>query len=244
LSYLFVSGEQQFIFHPWSSLGFILGGVALVKPIVTSDTIVKRDGSVLIFTTFLLLFIFWDLHLSFWEGMLLMSLLICYILCLFYYREPIGEKVAADKFNWYHPFKLLTGLAAILLSSHFLVDSASSLARTFGVSEWVIGVTIVAMGTSTPELVTSLVAVLRGHYGLSAGNLIGSDIFNLLGVLGVAGMLQSLTVSPEAYGSLLLLCGMVVTVVIMMRTDWKVSRIEGGILICIGMARWIMDFTR
>ena len=91
---------------------------------------------------------------------------------------------------------------------------------------------------------TSLVDVLRGHYGLSAGNLIGSDIFNLLGVLGVAGVLQSLTVSPEAYGSLLLLCGMVVTVVIMMRTDWKVSRIEGGILVCIGMARWIMDFTR
>ncbi len=226
------------------NLGFILGGVAMVQPIITSITIVKRDGSVLIFTTFLLLLIFLDLHLSFWEGVLLMSLLICYILHLFYYREPISEKVTAGTFNWYQPLKLLIGLAAILLSSHFLVDSASSLARTFGISEWVIGVTIVAMGTSTPELVTSLVAVLRGHYGLSAGNLIGSDIFNLLGVLGVAGALQSLTVSPEAYGSLFLLCAMVVTVVIMMRTGWKVSRVEGGILVCIGMARWIMDFTR
>jgi len=105
-------------------------------------------------------------------------------------------------------------------------------------------VTIVAMGTSTPELATSLVAVIKGHHGISAGNLIGSDIFNLLGVLGVAGTLQSLTVSPEAYGSLLLLCGMVICVVIMMRTGWRVSRMEGGILVAIGLARWIMDFMR
>jgi cation:H+ antiporter len=226
------------------SLGFILGGVALVRPIVASNTIVKRDGSVLIFTTFLLLLIFLDLRLSFWEGMLLICLLVCYILCLFYFKETVSEEVTSGAFNWYQPLKLLVGLAAILLSSHFLVDSASSLARTFGISEWVIGVTIVAMGTSTPELVTSLVAVLRGHHGLSVGNLIGSDIFNLLGVLGVTGTLQSLTVSPEAYSSLFLLCGMVVTVVIMMRTGWQVSRVEGGILVCIGMVRWIMDFTR
>lgn len=226
------------------NLGFILGGVALVRPVVTSNTIVKRDGSLLIFTTFLLLFIFMDLHLSFWEGVLLMSLLVCYIMCLFYYRETISEKVTVSTFNWHQPLKLITGLAFILLSSHFLVDSASSFARTFGISEWVIGVTIVAMGTSTPELVTSLVGVLRGHHGLSAGNLIGSDLFNLMGVLGVAGALQSLTVSTEAYSSLFLLCGMVVVVVIMMRTNWQISRVEGGILVCIGMVRWIMDFTR
>jgi cation:H+ antiporter len=137
---------------------------------------------------------------------------------------------------------LLIGFTFIILSSHFLVASATSIARAFGVSEWVIGVTIVAMGTSIPELVTSMVAVLRGHHGLSAGNLVGSDIFNLLGVLGFAGMLQSMTVSPEAYGSLFLLCGMVITVVVMMRTGWRISRIEGAILVCMGLARWIADF--
>jgi cation:H+ antiporter len=226
------------------NLGFILGGVALVRPIATSETLVKRDGSVLILSTFLLLLFFLDLRLSFWEGIILICFLVCYLIYLFYYRETVTGEIPVKTFNWVQPLKLLFGIAAVILSSHFLVDSASSVARTFGISEWVIGVTIVAMGTSTPELVTSLVAVLKGHYGLSAGNLIGSDIFNLLGVLGVAGSLQTLTVSPEAYGSLFLLCGMVITVVVMMRTGWQVSRLEGGLLVCIGMARWIMDFTR
>lgn len=226
------------------NLGFIMGSVAVIRPITTSGTIVKRDGSVLIVTTFLLLFIFLDQRLSFPEGLLLISLLLSYILYLFYCKETVADDVPADDYTWIHPLKLVTGLATILLSSHFLIISAVSFAKVVGLSEWVIGVTIIAMGTSAPELVTSLVAVLRGHHGLSAGNLIGSDIFNLLGVLGVAGMIQTLTVSPAAYGSLLLLCGMVVTVVIMMRTGWKISRFEGGILICIGIIRWIMDFSK
>jgi cation:H+ antiporter len=224
------------------NLGFILGGVALVRPISTSRTIVKRDGSVLIFTTFLLLLLFMDLFLTFWEGLLLLCLLLTYILYLFYSRQTVSDEISAGTFRWYHPFMLLIGFAFIILSSHFLVASATSVARAFGVSEWVIGVTIVAMGTSIPEMVTSLVAVLRGHHGLSAGNLVGSDIFNLLGVLGFAGILEPMTVSPEAYGSLFLLCGMVITVVIMMRTGWRISRIEGAVLICMALARWIADF--
>ena len=225
------------------NLGFILGGVALIRPVITSGIIVKRDGSVLILSTFLLLFIFRDLHLSFAEGILLLSLLFCYIFSLFYFREADSDETASGTFNWYQPVKLLTGLTAILLSSHFMVDSAVTIARFFNISDWVIGVTIVALGTSIPELSTSLVAVLRGHYGLSAGNLIGSDIFNLLGVLGFAGAMTSLTVSPAAYSSLLLLCGMVIIVVIMMRTGWKISRLEGGILLCIGISRWVVDFS-
>jgi cation:H+ antiporter len=226
------------------NLGFILGGVALVRPISTSSTIVKRDGSVLVSTTFLLLLLFMDLSLTFWEGLLLMSLLVAYILYLFYSRQTVRDEISAGSFRWYHPLMLLVGFAFILLSSHFLVASAISVARAFGISEWVIGVTIVAMGTSVPELVTSLVAVLRGHHGLSAGNLVGSDIFNLLGVLGFAGALESMTVSPEAYGSLFLLCGMVIIVVVMMRTDWQISRIEGAALVCMGVVRWITDFTQ
>ena len=225
------------------NLGFILGGVALIRPISTSPSIVKRDGGVLILTTFILLLFLRDLILSFWEGIFLICLLITYILYLFCSRQKVSEEISTGAFRWYTPILLLIGLALIILSSHFLVDSASSIARSLGLSEWVIGVTIVAMGTSTPELVTSLIAVIKGHHGLSAGNLVGSDIFNLLGVLGIVGTLQSLTVSSEAYGSIFLLCLMVITVVIMMRTDWKVSRIEGGILVCMGMARWIMDFT-
>lgn len=225
------------------NLGFILGGIALIHPVATSRALVMRDGFVLIGTTFLLLFLLRDLHLSFWEGLLLMGILVTYVLYLVYQRQAPSEDCPAGQFKWFSLPQLLIGLMIIVASSHFLVDSASDVARSIGISEWVIGVTIVAMGTSTPELVTSLVAVLRGHPGLSAGNLLGSDIFNLLGVLGLAGVVQSMTVTPEALGSLYLLSGMVVTVVVMMRTGWRISGLEGGILLGMALVRWILDFT-
>ncbi|HRQ24253.1 MAG TPA: sodium:calcium antiporter [Anaerolineales bacterium] len=226
------------------NLGFILGGVAMVRAITTTRSLVYRDGIVMIGITFLLLFFLRDLTMERWEGAVLFLLLFIYIGYLIYSREPAGEELPEGDFQWLDIPRLLAGLALIVTSGHYLVESASSLARAFGVSEWVIGVTIVAAGTSAPELVTSLIAVLRGHYGISAGNLIGSDIFNLLGVLGLAAILRPMSIDPSAYSSLYILSGMVILVVIMMRTGWKLSRWEGGILVLINIARWIADFQR
>jgi cation:H+ antiporter len=226
------------------NLGFILGGVALVRAMNTTRTLVWRDGMMLIGVTFLLLFFLWDLTLSRWEGLVLMSLLVLYLLYVVYRREPPDqEEIPAGAFQWQDGPRLLAGMALIAVSGHFLVDSASSLARFMGLSEWVIGVTIVAAGTSTPEMATSLIAVLRGRYGISAGNLIGSDLFNLLGVLGLAALLRPLTVEAGAYGSLLLLSTLVILVVIMMRTGWKISRPEGAFLIIVNLLRWMNDFA-
>ncbi|MBF0452530.1 MAG: calcium/sodium antiporter [Candidatus Magnetomorum sp.] len=226
------------------NLGFILGTVALITPLSTTGPLVKRDGSVLIATTLLLMFLLHDLCLEVWEGILLIVLLVLYISFLIYQKESSEEDIKAVEYTHRHAYMLIAGLALILLSSHFLVESASELARHFGISEWVIGVTIVAMGTSTPEFVTSLVAILKGHHALSAGNLVGSDIFNLLGVLGVAGTLNSMTISPEAYSSLFFLVGMVGIVVVMMRTGWQISRFEGGLLLLLSCIRWTLDFYR
>ncbi|WKZ35741.1 MAG: calcium/sodium antiporter [Anaerolineales bacterium] len=226
------------------NLGFILGGVALVRAITTTRSLVYRDGIVMIGITFLLLFFLRDLTLERWEGVVLFLLLFIYIGYLIYSREPAGEELPEGDFQWMDIPRLLAGLTLIVTSGHYLVESASSLARAFGVSEWVIGVTIVAAGTSAPELVTSLIAVLRGHYGISAGNLIGSDIFNLLGVLGLAAILRPMSIDPSAYSSLYMLSGMVILVVIMMRTGWKISRWEGGLLVLINIIRWVVDFQR
>lgn len=226
------------------NLGFILGGVALVRAITTSRSLVYRDGAVMIGITFLLLFFLRDLTMDRWEGGILFLLLFAYIGYLIYSREPLEEDIPEGDFQWMDIPRLLAGLALIVTSGHYLVESASSLARAMGVSEWVIGVTIVAAGTSAPELVTSLIAILRGHYGISAGNLIGSDIFNLLGVLGLAALLKPMSIDSSAYSSLYILSGMVIIVVIMMRTGWKLSRWEGGILVGINIIRWIMDFQR
>ncbi len=226
------------------NLGFILGGVAMVRAITTSRPLVYRDGSVLIGITFLLLFFLWDLVITRWEGAILVVLLVAYIGFLIYKHEPLEADIPEGDFHWYDILRLAIGLGLVVAGGHYLVESASSLARAAGVSEWVIGVTIVAAGTSAPELVTSLLAVLRGHYGISAGNLIGSDIFNLLGVLGIAAFIKHLAVDSEAISSMYLLSGMVVLVVIMMRTGWRLSRWEGGLLVLINIARWIMDFHR
>jgi cation:H+ antiporter len=226
------------------NLGFILGGVALVRAIKTTRSLVYRDGVIMIGITLLLLFFLRDLVMERWEGTILMALLVAYIALLIYQRDGNDEELPEGDFQWMDIPRMLGGLALVVVSGHYLVESASSLARALGVSEWVIGVTIVAAGTSAPELVTSLIAVLRGHYGISAGNLIGSDIFNLLGVLGLAAILKPMNIDPSAYTSLYVLSGMVILVVVMMRSGWQLSRWEGAILVVINIARWITDFQR
>lgn len=226
------------------NLGFILGGVALVRTITASRALVVRDGAVLIGSALLSLLFLSDLHLARWEGLTLLALLAAYIAFLIYRHEPLDEDILAGKFHWPDILRLLAGLGMVAVSGHYLVESASNLARQVGVSEWVIGVTIVAAGTSLPELATSLVAAIHARHGISAGNLIGSSIFNLLGVLGLAAALQPMTVEAGAYASLLMQAGMVVLVVIMARIDWKISRLEGGLLVLISAIRWIMDFSR
>jgi cation:H+ antiporter len=89
-----------------------------------------------------------------------------------------------------------------------------------------------------PELATSFIAVIKGHHGISVGNLIGSDLFNLLGVLGLAAILRPLHVTPEAYTNVILLAIFMVVVVVTMRTSWKITRMEGIILLVLTALRW------
>jgi len=233
------------------NLGFILGGCALVRAIPISRTLLVRDGAVIGATTvLLLLLLWWDLRLDRLDGALLFLLLGVYLTVLYRQRrvgarEDIEHESAPDRGKSHVPkdtLLLLGGLGAIVGGSHLLVESASVIARASGVSEWVIGVTIVAAGTSAPEFATSLAGIIKGRYAISAGNLIGSDIFNLLGVLGVAGMMRPVDIDPMARVSLGALCGMVLLVLWFMRTGWRVSRTEGFILVTVALIRWVMDF--
>ncbi|MGE3800246.1 MAG: calcium/sodium antiporter [Candidatus Kapaibacterium sp.] len=224
------------------NLGFILGGVAIVRTITTSKNLVYRDGLVLFGATLLLLFFIIDLNFERWEGITMMMLLVLYLAFLIFRKdEELVDDVPEGDFSWVDIGKLVGGLVLILAGGHFFVGSAVNLARFLGMSEWAIGVTIVAAGTSAPELATSLVAAFRGKYGLSAGNLIGSDLFNMLGVLGLAGTISPMQVHPESQNSLYMLCALVFVVVVMMRTGWTVSRTEGIILVLVNLIRWFFD---
>ena len=226
------------------NLGFILGGVALVRSIRTTCMLVRREGAVLIGTALLLLFFLRDLTMARWEGFVLLVLLAAYLALLFYRREPLDEEIPKGAWCWNDGLRLAGGIGVVVLSGHYLVEAASRLATVMGISEWAIAVTVVAAGTSTPELATSLVAVIRGRHGISAGNLIGSDLFNLLGVLGLASWLRPMTIDANGYGSMVLLLCLVTLVVIMMRTGWRISRFEGGVLVLINLGRWVTDFAR
>jgi len=231
------------------NLGFILGGTAIIRPIVTSKKMFERDGLFLLMTTALIFFLFFGLDgwtpndsFSQYEGLLLFSLLIGYVLFLFIKKDPPEEIHPASATTKSYLY-FFVGLVMIVLGGHLMVKHASNVARFMGVSDWVIAVTIVAAGTSAPEFATSVTAAIKGRHGIAVGNLIGSDLFNLLGVLGLAGMINPTDLSSDIFGSVFLLVLMVGLTLFMIRTNWSISRTEGAILVTINLIRWYVDFT-
>jgi len=234
------------------NLGFILGGAALLRAIPTSHTLVWRDSLFLVLSTVLLLIMVGrDLELGRVDGFILLGLLVGYMVYLWTRRKhqdeaqqdgPPGPTLSFGS-PTREAFHLLGGLIIVGFGSHLLVQSATSLAEDVGVSDWVIAVTIVAAGTSVPELATTLAGVARGRMGIAAGNVIGSDLFNILGVLGVAGILQPMGLESSARGSLIALSGMALLVLLFLRTGWRVSRFEGLLLVLMGLIRWGFDFA-
>ena len=140
-------------------------------------------------------------------------------------------------------FILLIGLIMLISGAEGIVRGSVSLAKQINVSLFAIGVVIVAAGTSAPEFATSITAALKGRHGIAVGNLIGSDLFNLLGVLGLAGMINPSDLDQSIFDSVFLLVLMVGLTLFMIRTNWKISRLEGGILVSINLIRWYFDFT-
>ncbi|MDO8952171.1 MAG: hypothetical protein Q7U86_06060 [Draconibacterium sp.] len=108
-----------------------------------------------------------------------------------------------EPYKKYEPILLILSMVLIVASSHFLVESASDLAAIFGVSQWVIGATIVAAGKTAAEFAPALVAAYNEHHGMSVGNLIGSDIINMFGLLGVAAIIRELPDDAEARTNML-----------------------------------------
>jgi len=228
------------------NLGFILGLMALIKPLASNRTIVYRDGVLLFLTTAGILLVSLTGELGRIFGGCLMALLITYLAYLGVKREKHGEEeleeLRGKAASWLDGLLLIGGFVAIAAGGHLMVTAATSIANSLGVSSWVIGVTIVAAGTSLPELVTCLAASVKGKNEMLLGNLIGSDFFNFAGVLGLTCLMKPLPVSPEASSGIIVLVAMVGLVLVMLRTGWRVSRLEGALLIGINLLRWVRDF--
>lgn len=233
------------------NIGFILGGAALIRSIPSAKELVWRDAGMLVFSSLLLVFLVGrDLTLSHLDGVILISVLVGYLILVFRQRkgvtptpDDVEDRIPQAESQPVREFvRLLLGLASIGMASHILILSATAVARDMGISEWVIAVTVVAAGTSLPELATTLAGFVRGHLSVGVGNVLGSDIFNLLGVLGVAGLMENMEIRAAAQGSLIALAAMTVLTLVFLRSGWELTRKEGVVLILVAAFRWGLDF--
>jgi cation:H+ antiporter len=229
------------------NLFLILGLCGAIWTVPTARAQVYNDVPLLVGAAALLLFFLRDLALDAGEGVIFLVLFAAYgwwVLRRDDAGADPGEEVPAGEATWHELPRLAVGVAAVLGGSYLLVNCSVALARAVGASEWTIGVTLVAAGTSVPELATSLAAGRRGHLGLLAGNLIGSDIVNVLGVLGLAAALNPLHVDPAArvgVWTMLLAMGLLC---VLMRTGWRLTRAEGWVLLAIAVVRWGLDLSQ
>jgi len=187
----------------------ILGMTALVAPLVVSRQLIRLDVPIMIGASLVTFGLAWDGELSRIDGALLFTAVVAYTLFLIISsrREKAAEvdDEFAKEFGLDEPAKphaglinaglVIAGLVLLVVGSNFLVEGAVALARALGLSELVIGLTVIAIGTSLPELATSIMAAFRGERDIAVGNIVGSNIFNLLCVLGLASL-----VSPQAIG--------------------------------------------
>ncbi|MBL8080818.1 MAG: calcium/sodium antiporter [Anaerolineales bacterium] len=226
---------------------FILGITSVVAPIVIAGQLIRKDAPILLGISLLTLGLAFDRDLDIIDGAILILLLVIYM--IFALKQNHSEsgnvqKEYAEEYQQKEPRTIrstifnvvfiLIGLGLLVLGSNWLVNSAVQIAKTLGVSELVIGLTIVAVGTSLPEVSTSVIAALKGESDIAVGNAVGSNIFNLLGVLGIGAL-----VSPEGIfvAERVLQFDLPVMVFVALVTlpifyiDSRISRIEGGLLL-------------
>ncbi|MDD4073433.1 MAG: calcium/sodium antiporter, partial [Desulfobacterales bacterium] len=174
---------------------FILGLSALIVPLVVSQQLVRFDVPLMIALSVVVLIFSIDENFSRTEGLMLVAGLAIYVSFLIYQSRRENANVKefgaerSEKSSWVKNIVMVfVGLALLVLGSRWLVNGAVSFAQYLGVSELVIGLTIVAAGTSLPEVVTSVIAAVRGERDIAVGNVVGSNIFNIMGVLGCASI--------------------------------------------------------
>ena len=239
-----------------ANIGMVLGMTALVMPISVQSVTLRREMPALLAVTLVMTMVFINLRLGRVEGLLLIGtlVLVLYWLVVLGKRSKTSDPISLDyaaEIPEGLPMKralawLALGLVVLLTGSHLLVWGAQKLAIEFGVSELVIGLTIVAIGTSLPELAVSMVSAFKGEHDMAIGNIIGSNLFNSLAVVGVAGLIHPSTFDRELLTSHLpVMIGMTLALFLMTYNfggHSRIRRVEGAILLgaFICYHGWIM----
>lgn len=217
------------------NLLIVVGVSAIICPMVTEKVIMRRDIWWSLGAAVAVLIMMLDLKISRIEGILLLCGMAAYIGVLV--ADALKKRDTGDEVKAMSPLKsalcIIGGLAAIIVGGDLVVDSACDIAAAFGMSEALIGLTIVAAGTSLPELVTSIVAAKKGDSGLALGNVVGSNIFNILFILGAASALSTINVAPELFIDTAILIAVTLLMYFLCRSKDKTSRGEGALCVLV-----------
>ncbi len=215
-----------------ANLGLILGLCVLILPIaVSTKSILRRETPIMLLASFIALAFFANSSLNRLEGGILLSLLIGYIIWML--KSPKEAQAQSEETIkpsplWLSIIGIIAGLILLVLGAQALVEGASTVARAFGIPERVIGLTLIAVGTSLPELASSLIAVFKRQTDMVLGNLIGSNIFNLLGILGISSLVTPLELPFAAIRlDLLVMIAFALLSFIFLATRKKIVRWEG-----------------
>lgn len=234
-----------------ANIGLILGVTALLSPIAFQSSILRKELPILFATCLLSAWVLWNGDVARWQSLILLGVFTLFMGWSIWEgksspEDAFGEDIEKEMKNPM-PFKLamvwlVVGLVVLVLSSRLMVWGAVEIARGFGVSDIVIGLTVVAVGTSLPELASSLAAIRKQVHDIVVGNVIGSNLFNTLAVVGIAGSISPLQVGPEVLirdiGTMTLLTGVLFIFGYGFRGPGtgRINRIEGFILLMIYVA--------
>ena len=217
------------------NLLIVVGVSAIICPMKTEKVILRRDIWWSLGAAAATLIMMTDMKISGAEGILLLGGMAAYIAVLVF--DARKKRDEGDEVKAMSPLKsiiyIVGGLAAIIIGGDLVVDSACDIAAAFGMSEALIGLTIVAAGTSLPELVTSIVAAKKGDSGLALGNVVGSNIFNILFILGSASALTTINVAPELFIDTAILIAVTLLMYFLCRSKDKTSRGEGALCVLV-----------
>lgn len=234
-----------------ANIALILGATALISPILMQRSVLRGDLPILLAVSVLSIILVWDGSVARWNGILLLAV---FAAAMAYsirreLRKAKLEKTESQSGNvdiaepkkaslGKSVFWLLLGLVLLVVSSRALVWGAVEIARTLGVSDLLIGLTIVAIGTSLPELASSIAAARKGENDLALGNIIGSNLFNTLAVVGIAATISPMDEIEKAvaYRDMPLMIALTVALIVLgfrRKGDGRLNRIAGAILLAV-----------
>lgn len=226
-----------------ANIALILGITALIKPLSISSAVIRRELPLMVGVTVLAGVLLWDNHLGFYEGALLFVLFAAFIVAMLQISRSEKQKVDSlleeqesevpeGVSNLKAGIWVVVGLILLPIAADTLVDNAVVIAQYFGMSDLVIGLTIIAVGTSLPELAASLAGVMKGEDDMAVGNIIGSNVFNILAVMGIPGILNPSMLSEYAMGrDFWVMLGVSLLLVAMaLGKSRSINRLEGGVL--------------